>query len=81
MRDVEVVELRAVVVADESRHLLEVPRLDVDDRRGAVAVRLLAPRDERLAELAADGLAAEQTQMARRAVRLKSSSGHGERSH
>ena len=54
MRDVEIVELRAVVVADESGHLLEVLRLELDDGAGAVAVRLLASRDECLAELAAD---------------------------
>ena len=82
MRDVEVVELRAVVVADEPRHLLEVLRLELDDRRRAEAVRLLPPRDERLAELAADRLATVETQVTRAArVRLKSSSGHGERSH
>ena len=81
VRDVEIVELRAVVVADESRHLLEVPWLDVDDCRGAVAMRLLPSRDERLAKLAADGLATEEPQMAGTALRLKSSSGQGERSH
>ena len=45
-RDVEVMELRAVVVADEAGDLLEMLRLEFDDRGGAEAMRLLAARDE-----------------------------------
>ena len=52
-RDVQVVELGAVVVTDQARHMLEMPRLELDSRRCAVAVRLLPPRDERLPERAA----------------------------
>ena len=40
-------------------------RLEVDGGGRAEAVRLLAARDERLPELAADGLAAEQPQVTR----------------
>ena len=64
VRDVEVVELGAVVVADQARHLLEVLGLEVHHGRGAEAVRLLAPRDQRLAEQAADRLAAVEAQVA-----------------
>ena len=67
VRDVAVVELGAVVVADQPGHLLEVLGLELDDGRRAVAMRLLPPRDERLAEQAADRLAAEEAQMAGRA--------------
>ena len=63
VRDVEVVELRAVVVADEPGRLLEVLGLELHDGRRAEAVRLLAPRDQRLAEQAADRLAAVQPQV------------------
>ena len=65
MRDVEIVELRAVVVADETRHLLEMSRLDLDHRGGAETVGLLPPRDERLAKLAADGLSTVESQVTR----------------
>ena len=63
-RDVEVVELGAVVVADQAGHLLEVFRFELHDRRRAEAMRLLPPRDERLREQAADGLAAVEAQVA-----------------
>src|ERR1051325_6148146 len=56
-RDVEVVELGAVVVAHETGHLLEVLRFELHDRRRAVAMRLLTTGDERLPEEAADCLA------------------------
>ncbi len=65
VRDVEIVELRAVVVADETRHLLKMSRLDLDHRAGAETVRLLAPRDERLAKLAADRLSTVEAQVTR----------------
>src|SRR5581483_10595415 len=61
--DVEVVELAAVVIADESGHLLEAVGVEVDHGGGAVAVRLLSARHERLAEEAADGLAAVEAQV------------------
>src|SRR5687768_8270066 len=64
VRNVEIVELRAVVVAHESRALLEVLGLEFDDGRCAVAVRLLPSRDERLLEQAADRFAAEETEAA-----------------
>src|SRR5687768_10842456 len=64
-REVEIVELAAVVVADQSCHPLEVLWLELDDRRCAEAVGLLAARDERLREHAADRLAAVEPQMAR----------------
>ena len=63
--NVQVVELGAVVVADQAGRLLEMRGLELHDRRRAEAMRLLPPRDERLREQAADGLAAEEAQMAR----------------
>ena len=54
----------AVVVADQPGHLLEVLAARTPRRRGAEAVRLLPPRDQRLAEQAADRLAAVQAQVA-----------------
>ena len=63
-RDVEVVELGAVVVADETGHLLKVLRLEFHDRGGAVAMRLLTAGDQRLLEEAADRLAAVKTEVA-----------------
>ena len=65
VRDVEVMKLRAVVVADEPSHLLEMLRLDLDDRRGAETVRLLTARDECLTKLAANRFAAVETQVTR----------------
>ena len=56
MRDVEIVKLRAVVVADETRHLLKMSRLDLNHRAGAETVRLLAPRNERLPKEARSSL-------------------------
>src|SRR6185436_17724412 len=64
-RDVEVVELGAVVVADQAGHLLEMVRFALDDRRRAEAMRLLPPRDQRLLEEAADGLPTVEAQMSR----------------
>lgn len=64
VRDVEIVELETVVVADESGELLEVLRLEIDERFGGVAVGLLAAGDERLFEEAADGFASEETKVA-----------------
>ena len=46
VRDVEVMELCAVVIADQAGHLLKMFRLELDDRRRAVAMRLLTARDE-----------------------------------
>src|SRR5678809_948335 len=57
-------KLGAVVIADETRHLLKVIRLEVDHRYGAEAVRLLPARDQCLSEETADRLPAEQPQMA-----------------
>ena len=65
VRDVEVVQLGAVVVADESRHLLEMLRLELDDGGGAEAVRLLAARDQRMAEQAAHRFEAVEAQESR----------------
>ncbi len=46
MGKVEVMKLRAVVIANETGHLLKMFRLEFNDRRGAEAMRLLSPRDE-----------------------------------
>ena len=46
VREVEVMELGAVVVADQPGQLLEMFRLELDDRGGAEAMGLLAPRDQ-----------------------------------
>ena len=82
MRDVEIVEFGAAVVADQAGHLLKMLRLEFHDRGHAAAMRLLPPRDQRLAKQAADGFAADKAASCPgRAVRLKSSSGQGERSH
>ena len=64
VRDVEVMKLRAVVVADEPGHLLKMFRLEFNDRGGAEAMRLLPARDERLPEQAADRFAAKEPQIA-----------------
>ena len=48
VRQIEVVELRAVVVAGQPRQLLEVFGLELHDSGRDEAVRLLPPRDERL---------------------------------
>src|SRR5262245_8760726 len=56
-------ELAAVVVADETGHLLEVRRLELHAGRGAETRRLLTTRDECLREEAADRLAAVDTQV------------------
>ena len=63
VRDVQVVKLRGVVVADESSGLLEMLRPEINSRGCAERVGLLAPRDERLPKLAADGLAAVQSEI------------------
>src|SRR5262245_42373823 len=65
VRQIQVVELRAVVVADETGHLLTRRRLGVHDGRRTEAMRLLTPRDERLAELATNRLASVEAQMSR----------------
>ena len=62
-RYVEVVELGAVV-AHQAGHLLKVLGLDLDDRRRAVAMRLLTTGDERLCEETADRFAPVKTQVA-----------------
>ena len=64
VRDVEVVEFGGIVVADEAGGLLVVLRLELDRRRGAVAVGLLAAGDEGLTEGAADRLATVEAQVA-----------------
>ena len=46
VRDVEVMKLRAVVVADQAGHLLKMFRLELDDRGRAETMRLLPSRDE-----------------------------------
>src|SRR5687767_15448394 len=64
-RQVEVVELGAVVIADQAGHLLEVFWLELQPGGGTVTVRLLTPRHQRLAEETPDRLAPEQPQVAR----------------
>ena len=64
VRDVQVVELGAVVVADEAAAAENARGSNSTPVDGAEAVRLLPARDERLAKLAADGLAAVQPQVA-----------------
>ena len=76
-RDVAVVELRAVVVADEAGHLLKVLGLELNGRRRAEAVRLLAARDERLFEEASNRLAPVETQMARTRAQAEEFVGQG----
>ena len=63
VRHVQVVELRAAVVADEARHLLEVGGLELEPRRGAHVEGLLPAGHERLPEQAADGLAPEEPEV------------------
>ncbi|MNG40969.1 hypothetical protein D3C84_1298460 [compost metagenome] len=58
--DIQIVELGAAVVADQPRLLLEMLGLEIDQGRGAVAMRLLAARHQRLAELAAQAFTAIQ---------------------
>jgi hypothetical protein len=62
VREVEVVELGAVVVADQPGELLEMLGLELDDRRGAEAMGLLAAGDEGLPVQAAQRFASEQSQ-------------------
>ena len=49
MADMQIVEFAAAVIADQARHLLEMRRLEIHDGLGAVAMRLLAARHQRLA--------------------------------
>ena len=62
VRQVDVMEFRAVVVTDEAGHLLKMLGLEFNDRGGADAMGLLAARDEGLLERGAKRLAAEETQ-------------------
>ena len=72
MGDVEIMEFGAVVIADQPRRLLEMGRVEVHPRGRRIAEGLLAARDQRLGEQAADRLAAEQAQDGRAApARLK----------
>src|SRR5205809_750129 len=64
VRHVAVMELGAVVVADEAGELLEVLGLELEARRGGAPMRLLSPRDNRLLEQTPHRLAAVETQMA-----------------
>src|SRR5579864_6376308 len=59
-RDVEIVELRTVIVADQAGQMLEMLRFELDDGRFAEAMRLLPPRDQRLPEETANCLSAEK---------------------
>src|SRR4029453_10199591 len=65
VRDVQVVELGAVVVTRQSSHLLEGFGLEFHDRRDAGAGRLLPTATQRLTELTADRFPAEQPEMSR----------------
>ena len=47
--DVQIMEFVAAIITDQPRRLLEMRRLEIHDGFGAVAVRLLAPRHQRLA--------------------------------
>jgi hypothetical protein len=49
-RDEKVMVLRAVVIAHETGHVLEMLRFEIEDRRSTDALRLLASSDKRLAE-------------------------------
>ncbi len=62
--DMEIMELGAVVISDQPRRLLEMLGREVHRARCRIAEILLAPRDQRLGEQAADRLAAEQAEMA-----------------
>src|SRR5262245_30362371 len=62
--DVQVVELVRVVVADESRRLLQRVGLELHLRRRGETECLLAPRDQRLAEPGTEGFGAVQAQPA-----------------
>src|ERR1043166_5332653 len=62
VREVEVMELGAVVIADEAGELLEMLRLKLDDGRRAVAMGLLTTRDQRLTEEAAKRLPTEEAE-------------------
>src|ERR1043166_1192587 len=53
VRKVKVMELGAVVVADEAGELLKIFRLELDHRRDADAMRLLSSSYQRLSEQAA----------------------------
>jgi hypothetical protein len=64
-REVEVVELGAVVITDEAGHLLEMLGLELDHGGGAVAEGLLPPGDEGLFERAPDGFPTEKPEMPR----------------
>ncbi len=72
---------RRRVIADESRHLLEVLGLEVHHRRGAEAVGLLPPGHQGLAEEASDRSRARRAQVARPRGQAEELLGCGERSH
>ena len=56
--EMQVMKLVAAIVADKARRLLEMRRLEIHERAGAVAEGLLTPRHQALGEQAADGFAA-----------------------
>src|SRR5687768_6633045 len=62
VREVEVMEFRAVVVTNEAGELLEMFGLELNDGGRAEAMGLLASRDERLAEETAERFASVETQ-------------------
>src|SRR5512143_728377 len=64
MRNVQIVELAAVVVADQAGHLLVTVGFELHDGLGVIAVRLLSPGHERLPEMAAQRFAAVKAEKA-----------------
>src|SRR6266496_403566 len=64
MRNIEVMEFRTVVVADQTGHLLEMFRLEIDQSGGAETMSLLSPGHQCLAKQAADRFATIETQVA-----------------
>lgn len=60
--NVEVMEFCAVVVAHEAGYLLKMFWLEFNDRGGADAMRLLAPRDERLSKRRAQCLPSDEAE-------------------
>src|SRR5690242_18929415 len=65
MGNVDIVELRRVVVASDAGKLLKMTGLEFNDGGGGEAMRLLAPRDDGLPKETADRFAHNEATMAR----------------
>src|ERR1041385_8439808 len=62
--NIQIVKLRAIVVADEAREMLKMLRLEFEDGGSGKAVRLLTTSNKRLAEETSNCFAPEEAKVA-----------------